>query len=300
MGDRRLVASTKRATVLGTTSCNEVTELVVCVDGECRPAHGLGKIPLSASEPGLFIETEDPRWLVEMRIHGFATGLGLRQGDDLEKYGFYFACTGPFELKQCEGELLALINEVNPDWVVLSTLQGLLGGADWSQQKDMGPINAIMVKLQRRVPLVAITHSPRDTKARRSAGTITQDANYLTVMHFQKDPKNGVVSVIGDSKMGVELSFDLRLITEKVINQEGKASDEVRRVVHESHKVTKKELILDYRAENPNASTEEIADATDSSVQHVRKVLKTKPPVPIAPPDLFAEQQDTPENKDLQ
>jgi hypothetical protein len=202
----------------------------------------------------LFIETEDPRWLVEKRIHGFAKGLGLKRGDDLEKYGFFFACTGPFTLVECETELLALIDDVKPDWVVLSTMQGLLGGADWSQQKDMGPVNAIMVKLQRRVPLVAITHSPRDTKVRRSAGTITQDANYLTVMHFQKNPTTGVVSVQGDSKMGVELTFNLRLITESVIDREGKSLEEVRKIIHESYKVTKKKLILDYRAKNPNAA----------------------------------------------
>ena len=157
----------------------------------------------------LFIETEDPRWLVEKRIHGFAKGLGLKRGDDLEKYGFFFACTGPFTLVECETELLALIDDVKPDWVVLSTMQGLLGGADWSQQKDMGPVDAIMVKLQRRVPLVAITHSPRDTKVRRSAGTITQDANYLTVMHFQKNPTTGV------AVDGVDRLADVRRVVEK-------------------------------------------------------------------------------------
>jgi hypothetical protein len=202
-------------------------------------------------------------------------------------------------LKLFESQLLALIDDVTPDWVILSTLQGLLGGADWLLQRDMGPINAIMVRLQRRVPLVAITHSPRDTKARRAAGTITQDANYLTVLHFQKNATTGVVSAFGDSKMGVELNFDLRLITESVRGGEGKITEEVRKIVYESHRVTKKDLILAYRTENPKASTEDIADATGSTPQHVRKVLKTKPPSPGPPSDIFVEQEAIDE-KDLQ
>ena len=73
-------------------------------------------------------------------------------------------------------------------------------------------------------------------------------------MHFQKNPTTGVVSVQGDSKMGVELTFNLRLITESVIDREGKSLEEVRKIIHESYKVTKKKLIFDYRAKNPNAA----------------------------------------------
>jgi len=234
----------------------------------------------------LFIETEDPTWLVEGRIHQFAKGLGLRPEDDLGEYGFFFACTGPFELAKSERQLIALIDEVEPDWVVISTLQGLLGGRDVKEQKDMGPVNAVMVRLQRRAPLVLITHSPRDAKARRSMGTITQDANYLVTLHFEKRPNKcgkTVISVVGDSKMGVELEFDLALETESV-TLNGKTVSEVRRIVHSVRKETKKELILRFRDQNPEfESAEEIADAVDASPQYVRRVLKLEMPHPVSP-----------------
>jgi AAA domain len=248
-----------------------------------------GKFDCPKVKRVLFIETEDPRWLVEHRIHGLSKGLGIKQGDDLEKIGFFFSCTGPFKLLECEIQLRALIEEVQPDWVVLSTLQGLIAGSDWSQQKDMGPVNAIMVGLQRLVPLVAITHSPRDGNARRSAGSITQDANYLVTMHFKKDDKDGktVVSVVGDSKMGVELDFDLTLVTETVKGQHDNPVTEVRRITHSVHKENKAELILAYRKANPEAGPDEIADAIQCSVQWVRKVLKIKEPGLAPPPDFF-------------
>lgn len=240
----------------------------------------------------LFIETEDPDWLVAHRIHGLAKGLGIKPGDDLEKIGFFFSCTGPFKLLDCESQLRALIEEVQPDWVVLSTLQGLIAGSDWSLQKDMGPVNAIMVGLQRLVPLVAITHSPRDGNARRSAGSITQDANYMVTMHFKKSGKGGktVVSVIGDSKMGVELDFDLTLLTETVKGHDSSPVTDVRRVVHSVHKENKKEFILEYRRANPGADSEEIADAIQCSVQYARKVLKMGEPGLVPPSDFFEEQ----------
>jgi len=107
------------------------------------------KFPCPKVNRVLFIETEDPRWLVERRVHGFAKGLGIEPGEDLEKIGFFVSCPGPFKLLDNKEALTDLIKEVNPDWVVLSTLQGLIPGLDWSQQKDMSNVNAIMVELQR-------------------------------------------------------------------------------------------------------------------------------------------------------
>jgi hypothetical protein len=262
-----------------------------------------GKFPCQKVSRVLFIETEDPSWLVETRIHGFAKGLGLKPGDDLTKYGFYFACTGPFELTSCEEKLLALIDEVKPDWVILSTLQGLLNERDWKEQKDMGPVNAIMVRLQRRVPLVVITHSPRDSNARRSAGSITQDANYLVTMHFKKaDDKNTgtVISVVGDSKMGVELKFDLTLVTESVKTPDGKVSTEVRRIVHGTHKETLAQTIRAYHKENPRAKPQEISDAVGTSPQYVRKVLRSPEPRPVSPPSFFDEPEEAEKEKPTQ
>jgi len=44
----------------------------------------------------LSVETEDPTWLVEARVRGFAKGLGL--GGDAPVPGFHYVCVGPFDL----------------------------------------------------------------------------------------------------------------------------------------------------------------------------------------------------------
>lgn len=176
----------------------------------------------------LYIETEDPLWMIVERVQSFAQGLGIT---DLS--GFYLSRPGPFTLVDHEAHLLALVNEINPDWIVFSTLQGLLGGKDWKEQKDMGPVNALMVKLMERAPLVLITHSTQDTGVKRAAGTITQAANYPVTMHFAKSgTKKGFVNVTGDSKMGVDLKFQLRLEVETVDENTDKPRTQVRKVSH--------------------------------------------------------------------
>src|SRR3989442_215424 len=42
----------------------------------------------------LFLETEDPPWLVESRIRGLGEGLGIGKKEAVE--GFHYACVGPF------------------------------------------------------------------------------------------------------------------------------------------------------------------------------------------------------------
>ena len=189
----------------------------------------------------LYIETEDPRWLVEDRVRGLTQGFGLST-HDLDDIGFGLACTGPFNLFQCQVQLTKLVESFEPDWVVLSTLQGLLQGRDWKEQKDMGDVNAILVKLQRLVPLVVLTHSPREGQ-RRAAGSVTQDANYLTLMHFEKFTRNQktYVSVEGDSKMGAELQFELRMDMAEVTDAD-RTRTQVRRISYE-FQVSKRELV---------------------------------------------------------
>jgi hypothetical protein len=132
----------------------------------------------------LFIESEDPQWLVEERIRGLARGLGL--DPDTDQPGFHYICPGPFDLVREEESLRELFAKYQPDYVVLSTLQNLLAGRDWISQKDMQPINALIVRLSRICPLVVLTHSPWDSEKRRAAGTITQFANFAVTMHYQK------------------------------------------------------------------------------------------------------------------
>jgi hypothetical protein len=144
----------------------------------------------------LYIESEDPQWLVEARIRGIAKGLGL--DPNMEQPGFHYICPGPFDLVKEEESLRELFSKYHPDYVVLSTLQNLLAGRDWISQKDMQPVNALIVRLSRICPLVVLTHSPWDSEKRRAAGTITQFANFAVTMHYQK------ITPGGDTKPGAE------------------------------------------------------------------------------------------------
>jgi hypothetical protein len=138
----------------------------------------------SKVERALFIESEDPRWLVEARIKGIAQGLGLANNEQVP--GFVCACPGPFDLVKEEQSLRELFSKHRPDFVVLSTLQNVLGGRDWASQKEMQDVNALIVRLSRVVPLVVLTHSPWNREQRRAAGTITQFANFAVTMHYEK------------------------------------------------------------------------------------------------------------------
>jgi hypothetical protein len=51
----------------------------------------------------LFIESEDPEWMVAARIQGIAKGLGLPHDQDVP--GFHYICPGPFDLVAAEEEL---------------------------------------------------------------------------------------------------------------------------------------------------------------------------------------------------
>ena len=223
----------------------------------------------------LFIETEDPAWLVENRVVGLMRGHGLKSTADLEKFGFYFVSAGPFNLVDYAEKMHALIDHVKPDFMVLSTLQGLVGERSLSEQKDMSAVNALLVSLQKRAPLVVITHSPRDSSAERALGTITQDANYLSLMHFKKKVSNGeqTIVVTGDSKLGTELSFDLKLAI-ATVKQDGEDITEVRRVLHFDHVPSKAEAILEYLEANPKAKPVEVAKAVECTEQYARKIMK--------------------------
>ena len=103
----------------------------------------------------LFIETEDPPWLVELRIRGFAKGLGLTDEDTLP--GFHYACVGPFDLVSEEDRIRRLVERHGLNFIVISTLQNLLAGKNWISQEDMQPIMAMIVRLSRRRPVILLT-----------------------------------------------------------------------------------------------------------------------------------------------
>jgi hypothetical protein len=174
-----------------------------------------GHFAAPAVERALFIETEDPEWMVESRIRGLAKG--LRIGDELP--GFFFSCVGAFDLVESKPQITALLEKFRPDFAVLSTLQGLLAGRDWLRQDAMAAVNALFVDLSRHhCPLIVVTHSPWNKKDRRAAGTITQAANFIVNAHFQKTENKkheSFVHVSVDSKAGAaETDFHLKLNTE--------------------------------------------------------------------------------------
>ena len=43
-----------------------------------------------------------------------------------------------------------------------------------------------MIDLAQEAPLVLVTHSPWDKRQKRAAGSVTQTANFLTALHYEK------------------------------------------------------------------------------------------------------------------
>jgi hypothetical protein len=134
-------------------------------------------------------------------------------GLDRDLPGFLYSCVQAFDLVEKQDEIFRLLAIHKPDFIVLSTLQSLLGGRDWLRQDQMADVNALVVRVSRICPLIVVTHSPWDKKAKRAAGTITQTANYMTAAHYQK--RDNLVHIDIDSKAGAQdANFTLQLETE--------------------------------------------------------------------------------------
>jgi hypothetical protein len=224
----------------------------------------------------LFIETEDPCWLVEARIRGIAAGLGLGSNEDAS--GFHYACTGPFDFVGSEKYIRDLITKYSPDFVVISTLQSTLSGRSMKEQSDMAPVMAAVIRLSRLAPLVLITHSPWDRKQRRAAGTVTQAANFLTSMHYQKtvDKKSGATyaQVVVDSKAGaLETDFYLKLAA----TSDARDPSSVRSITYGGKGWPKgigKDAVLAIIADDPDLAPKEIAEQAGVSPRYVQQLIK--------------------------
>jgi hypothetical protein len=179
-------------------------------------------------ERALFIETEDPAWLVEARIRGLAKGLGLSS----DTPGFNYLCTGPFDLLTTGKELIPMAYEIyKPDFMVFSTLQNMIPGKSMTEQKDMAAVMATIIDLARKCcPSVLVTHSPQDDKKRRAAGSVTISANFVVEGHYKaSDAEGKAVHVQLRSKAGSGISdFSLELETEGA----GNDPSAVRRIVY--------------------------------------------------------------------
>lgn len=224
----------------------------------------------------LFLETEDPAWMVESRIRGLAKGLDIDAEDPVS--GFHYACVGPFDFLGTENRIEELVKKHAPDFIVLSTLQNLLNGRDYNRQHDMQPIMAAMIKLAQLAPLILVTHSPWDKRQKRAAGSVTQTANFLTALHYEKRiaRKTGetFVHVSVDSKAGaLETDFSLKL----QIDGSPRDPGSVRKIEFIGKgwpKGTGKEAILAELEEDPDASPQDIADRTGTSPRYVQKIMK--------------------------
>ena len=226
----------------------------------------------------LFIETEDPEWLVKQRLQGFARGLGLKKGDLIP--GFHFTCPGPFGLPNQVHNLETLIKQYSLDLIVLSTLQNTLEGRDWKEQKQMADVMANLVQTARLCPIVVLTHSPQDQRQKRAAGAITIGANCATHIHYKKsvDRKTGetFVNLTVDSKAGAtETQFALRLLRDP---KDPDPAGSVRGMLYDGQgrkfQRSDKDAILEALQENPNATTTEIAAITGAGARHIQNVRK--------------------------
>lgn len=230
-------------------------------------------------ERTLFIETEDPAWLVEARIRGFAKGLRIDPNDLVP--GFHYVCPGPFDLVAQENSLRDLLNKHSPNFAVISTLQNLLNGRSWLKQDEMQPVMAAIIRLSRLCcPLVLITHSPWDKKQRRAAGTVSQAANFVTALHYEKiqNRKTGetFAHVLVDSNAGaVQNDFHLKLTTE------GDEADpeSVRDIAYGGlgwPKGIGKAAVLAAIEDDSEASAKEIAERTGFGTRYVQQIMQER------------------------
>jgi len=223
----------------------------------------------------MFIETEDPEWLVKKRIQGLAKGLKLPEGATLP--GFHYTCPGPFELIKHRVQLERLIEKYKLDLIVLSTLQNLLGGRSWKEQDEMADLMAMLVKVARKCPIVLLTHSPQDRSQKRAIGTITLGANCATHIHSEKSEKGGstYVHLTVDSKAGAtDTDFSLMLHADR---KDTDPVGSVRGLVYAgkgNRGKTIEQQVREAIAENPEATVAELAEIADCDDSYVRKIQK--------------------------
>ncbi len=239
-----------------------------------------GHIPTPTVTKALFIETEDPPWLVQDRIRGLAKGLGIKDAEQVP--GFRWICPGPFALVEEMREIAKLLDKHKPDFAVISTLQNIIPGRDMNEQKDMAPVNRAIITLARQCcPIVMITHSTWDKKNKRALGSITQAANYATTMHFEKS-SGDQVKVTLNSKIGSEEEeFLLHLETEEGSHRDSDGTEqnkrEVRRLVYQPKKSPKKaKVVAAMKDLGDSASSEKIAAKAGVTGRYVRKVRAAK------------------------
>jgi hypothetical protein len=142
----------------------------------------------------------------------------------------------------------------------------------------MQPIMAEMVMLARQCPLFLVTHSPWDKRQKRAAGSVTQAANFLTAMHYEKKValRTGetFVHVSSDSKAGaLETDFSLKL----EIDGSPRDPGSVRGLFYSGKgwpKGTGKQAILAELEADPEASPKELAERTGLTERYAQRIIR--------------------------
>lgn len=244
-----------------------------------------GHFPVSRCHKTLYLETEDPGWMVEQRVTAIANGLGITADDARDAGCFTLGMLGPFDLVKAEREIRARLDKIQPDMCVLSTLQGLIVGRDWKEQKDMAAVNSLLVRISaQHCPAVVITHSPQDKKQKRAAGTITQAANYPTILHYDKcTTEQGTFARVHlDSKMGTNDKFRIRLVNT--------IPNKIRFVWSRD---TDKDALEHYLLEHPDESALEVAAQFDCTPRYVQKLRSSSVSVRMSKTNKMANSQNS-------
>jgi hypothetical protein len=227
-----------------------------------------GHFPSERVKRSLFLETEDPEWMVGQRVHRLAKGMGIKV-EDCENCDFVMGNLGPFDLVKCRDHMRRLFDRYKPDAAVLSTLQGLLGGRDWKEQSEMQDVNGMLVNLSHEYcPLSVITHSPWDKKQKRSAGTVTQAANYQNLLHYEKF--TNFIKVKLDSKLGEGSQFRIKVLSTGEDN-----------ILFRWASLDGAAAIADYLAEHLDDPAKQIAEhfgCTERYIRQLRSNLKENDP----------------------
>jgi hypothetical protein len=88
-------------------SMKSLAWLAACIESVAKDTVW-GHFEATAVNSSLFIETEDPQWVVEHRVQSVAKGLGLKTVEHAP--GFHYLRTGPFDLEEMQRTLKDMLH----------------------------------------------------------------------------------------------------------------------------------------------------------------------------------------------
>jgi AAA domain len=235
-----------------------------------------GQHKVHAVRSVLFLEAEDSKNLLKKRIRGLAKGQAIDH-KNLSGDGFFWMRTGRFDLVKRKGQLLDVLDRIKPNLLILSTLQAFVAGRDLNEQKEMSDVMDVIADIvSRYCSVVLITHSPQAKNSKRAIGTITQEANFATILYFEKkaaDHGVAVTKVKLDTKDGESREFALRLGV-RVLGKNGSGQDETEVRTVEVMPASKAELVRKALADDPDAPAAVIAQQVGCNPSYVYQIIE--------------------------